>query len=200
MYKIPYTYTNKSKIVFYLMILAYFLLRLILMIQIKAYKLEGYEVFLLPTIIYYLTIFIVLTAIFFGYKFFFTTYDENTITYHNILLKRSASIELDKIKYAVFSKNGVHFYKTDNPAPADKPEFTIPFFRLGIIDAVPINNFFERLIDRNTIRIEKQFKVLPGYSKPWTIVALVYAFLTFCVLIISMQLLYTVIILFQTFH
>lgn len=200
MYKIPYTYTNKSKIVFYLMILAYFILRLILMTQIKAYNLEGYEVFLLPTILYYLTIFIVLTAIFFGYKFFFTTYNEETITYHNILLKRATSIQLDDVRYAVFSKSGVRLYKTDSPAPSDKPDFTIPFFRLGIIDAVPINNFFERLIDRNTIRVEKQFKVLPGYSKAWTILALVYAFLTFCILIISMQLLYTVIILFQTFH
>lgn len=200
MYKIPYTYTNKSKIVFYLMVLAYFVLRLILMIQIKVYKLEGYEVFLLPTILYYLIIFIVLTGIFFGYKFFFTTYNEDTVTYHNILLKRSASIQLDEVRCAIFGKNGVHLYKTDTPDSAEKPDFTIPFFRLGIIDAVPINNFFERLISRNTIRIEKHFKVLPGYSKSWTILALVYAFLTFCILIISMQLLYTVIILFQTFH
>ena len=200
MYKIPYTYTNKSKTVFYLMISAYFILRLILMVQIKVYNLEGYEVFLLPTILYYLTIFIVLTAIFFGYKFFFTTYNEETITYHNILLKRAASIQLDDVRYAIFGKNSVRLYKTNSPAPSDKPDFTIPFFRLGIIDAVPINNFFERLISRNTIRVEKQFKILPGYSKSWTILALVYAFLTFCILIISMQLLYTVIILFQTFH
>ena len=200
MYKIPYTYTNKSKIIFYLMLLAFFILRLVLMVQIKTYNLEGYEVFLLPTILYYLIIFVVLTGIFFGYKFFFTTYDEKTITYHNILLKRSASIQIDEIKYARFSKNGVHLYRKEHPVSTDQPDFTIPFFRLGIIAAVPINNFFERLIERKTIRIEKQFKVLPGYSKAWTLLAVLYAFLTFCILIISMQPLYTIIILFQTFH
>ena len=105
MYKIPYTYTNKSKIVFYLMISAYFILRLILMVQIKVYNLEGYEVFLLPTILYYLTIFIVLTAIFFGYKFFFTTYNEETITYHNILLKRAASIDKGACIFGYYVKD-----------------------------------------------------------------------------------------------
>ncbi len=200
MYKIPYTYTNKSKIIFYLMLLAYFVLRLILMVQIKAYHLDGYEVFLLPTILYYLIIFIVLTAVFFGYKFFFTTYDETTITYHNILRKRATSISLTEVQYAVFSKNGVHLYKTAAPDADAKPDLTIPFFRLGIIDAVPINHFFERLLARDTIRVEKQFKILPGYSKAWTLLSLFYAFLTFCILIISMQPLYTVIILFQTFH
>ena len=129
MYKIPYTYTNKSKIVFYLMILAYFLLRLILMIQIKAYKLEGYEVFLLPTIIYYLTIFIVLTAIFFGYKFFFTTYDENTITYHNILLSWMKLSMLSSVKMACT------FIKQIIPHPPTSR--TLPSHFSGLVLSMP---------------------------------------------------------------
>ena len=42
MYKISYTYTNKAKIVMYLMLVAAGILRLVLVTEIKVYNIEGY--------------------------------------------------------------------------------------------------------------------------------------------------------------
>lgn len=84
----------------------------------------------------------------------------------------------------------------------DKPDLFIPFFRFGIIQAIPVNAFFETLIEKRKtqdLQIEKEFKVLPGYTRIWNLVSLVYAFLSFCLLIVAMEPLYTVIVLFQNF-
>ena len=106
MYKISYTYTNKAKIVMYLMLVAAGILRLVLVTEIKVYNIEGYEVYLLPTYLYYFVLFAILTGIFFGYKFFYSLYDENMITYYNVLFNRSKSMAMDDIKFADFGRKG----------------------------------------------------------------------------------------------
>lgn len=196
---IPYTCTNKAKLLFYVMIVALCLLRLTIIIQIKAYDLEGYQVYLLPTLLYYGILLVVITALFFGYKFFYTIYDEENIVYHNALFKKTRSMEFDQIKYARFGRRGVQLYSVCAPDKKAKPDLFIPFFRLGIIEAIAANDFFENLIDRKGIVIEKTFKVLPGYSKPWNLISALYALLTICMLIISMEPLYTIIVLYQSF-
>ena len=70
MYKISYTYTNKAKIVMYLMLVAAGILRLVLVTEIKVYNIEGYEVYLLPTYLYYFVLFTILTGIFLDINFF----------------------------------------------------------------------------------------------------------------------------------
>lgn len=197
MNKIFYTFTNKSKFLFYLMILVLCLLRLALMIEIKIFQLEGYQVFLLPTIVYYFVLFALITGLFFGYKFFFAEYDDHKISYRNLLLNRSRTISFDSVKKIRFGKKGIHFYDCAAPSRDSRPLLFIPFFRLGIVDAISVNDFFETVLDRGTISVEKTFKVLPGYSKPWTLLSLFYAFLSFCMLIICAEPLYTVIVLFQ---
>ena len=202
LHKIPYTYTNKSKQVFYLMIVALLILRLILMGEIYFFDLKGYDVYLLPTVLYYLVLFIIVTGIFFGYKFFFTLYDEEKIVYCNLLLKKSSSIDFSEIAFARFGRRGIALYRSPSPGEKNKPDLFIPFFRFGIIQAIPVNAFFETLIEKRKtqdLQIEKEFKVLPGYTRIWNLVSLVYAFLSFCLLIVAMEPLYTVIVLFQNF-
>lgn len=199
MFRINYVYTNKSKIILYLMIVALLLIRATVVFQIKIYQLEGYEVYLLPTLLYNLVLFAIITAVFFGYKFFFTEYNTDTVTYHNVLFNRSRSINLNQVRHIRFGKTGVHLYRCAAPKKKEKADLFIPFFRLGIIDAISINRFFETLIACPDFTVEKTFKVLPGYSKPWTLVSMLYALLAFCFLIICMEPLYTVIVLFHSF-
>lgn len=202
LHKIPYTYTNKAKQVFYFMIIAFLILRLALMAEIYFFHLEGYQVYLLPTFFYYLILFALITGLFFGYKFFFTLYDEQKITYHNLLLRRSVTLSFSEIGYARFGRKGISLYRNISPEPKERPDLYIPFFRLGIIQAIPVNAFFETLIEKKktqNIHIEKTFTVLPGYTKIWNFVSLGYALLSFCLLIVAMEPLYTIIVLFQKF-
>ena len=48
MKKIPYTFSTKSKQIFYFTIMVYFLLRLVVIVEIKLFRLDGYEVYLGP--------------------------------------------------------------------------------------------------------------------------------------------------------
>lgn len=196
---IPYTCTNKAKFLFYIMIMVLGLLRLTIIVQIKIYSLEDYEVYLLPTLFYYSLLFAIITGLFFGYKFFYTTYDDDKIVYHNVLFKKTATIHFQQIKYALFSKRGIYLYKTSSPVKGSKADMFIPFFRLGLIQAIPVNDFFETLIEKRHIAIKKTFKVLPGYTKSWNLVSMGYALLTICMLIICLEPLYTVIVLYQSF-
>lgn len=199
MSRVKYVYTSKSKLILYLMLVALLLIRTTVVVQIKIYELKGYEVYLLPSFLYTFVLFSIITAVFFGYKLFFAEYNDTTVTYHNILLNRNRSIELKSIRYVLFSRTGIRFYHNSVPSKDERADLFIPFFRLGIIDAVSVNGLFEALIAHPDIKVEKTFKVLPGYSKPWVIVSMLYALLAFCVLIICMEPLYTVIVLFESF-
>ena len=199
MHKISYTYTNKAKIILYLMIVALCLLRLTLLVQIKLYRLEDYEVYLLPSLLYYFIIISVFTLCFFGYKFFYTVYNDHEITYCSVLRNKKYSITLDHIGFVRFDRRGI--FLCEDAAHGDRESclLFIPFFRFGIIDALSVNSFFEFLLTQEHIQIQKTFKVLPGYGKSWMILSLLYSLISFCLLIVSMEPLYTVIVLYQTF-
>jgi hypothetical protein len=181
------------------MTMAYFALRLIISIQIKIYNIEGYEVYLLPTILYYLVIFMVVTGVFWCFKFFYTIYDDEKITYYNRIMRREVTVKFTDIKYVIFGKNGVKLYRELNPSSNESADLFIPFFRFGIIDAISINELFEKLINTEHIKVEKAFKVLPGYTKKWRIVSMMYSLLAFSVLILCITPLRTVMVLFAAY-
>lgn len=197
MKKINYIFTNKAKFLLYIMSMVYFALMLIVSIQIKIYDIEGYEVYLLPTILYYILIFGAVTFVFWCFKFFYTTYDDEKITYHNRIIRSETTVNFDDIRHVIFDKKGVKFYKTLNPALEDKADLFIPFFRLGLIDAISINELFEKVINIEHIKVEKKFKVLPGYTKKWRIVSMIYSILACSVLILCITPLQTIITLFS---
>ncbi|MGC2873288.1 hypothetical protein ACPW7J_11775 [Ihubacter sp. rT4E-8] len=199
MKKIPYTFSTKSKQIFYFVIMFYFLLRLTVIVEMKLFQVEGYIVYLSLTLLYYAVIFAAVTFIFFGYKFFSTIYDDNAVTYQNHILRRSRTIQLSEIHFARLDTWGIHLFREETPNSNSKPALTIPFFRMGVIRAIPVNDFFELLIAQPQIKIEKKFKVLPGYTKKWQFISILYAFLAICMLLVCMTPLYTVIVLYQSF-
>lgn len=78
-----------------------------------------------------------------------------------------------------------------------KPVFFLPFFRGGIIEAVDANDFYLFLRAKTGLSVSKTFKVLPGYSKRWMAVSILYAFLAIAVFINCNTPVYTIIILYQ---
>lgn len=180
MKKIKYRYTNLPKQVLFFGAFVYVAMLAVIMAEIAIFKLEGfYEEtnFFLTTLLYAFYIFVLLCLLR-QYKFFYGEYDENTLIYHNKLLRKSREFNLSDAKLAVFDTFGIKFYADTNINPTtDKPLFFFPFFRGGIIDAISVNNFYKFLLEKEDMQVIKNFKVLPGYTKKWRIIAFAYAFL-----------------------
>lgn len=178
MKRINYRYTNLPKQILIFAALAYVVMMAVIMAEIAIFKLEGFyeETNFLLTIPLYLVYFCVLFAFLRQYKFFYGEYDENTLVYHNKLLRKEKSFNLSGAKLAVFDTFGIKFYADANINPdTDKPIFFFPFFRGGIVEAVSLNNFYKALLEREDMQVIKNFKVLPGYTKKWKIVSFIYA-------------------------
>ena len=113
------------------------------------------------------------------------------------LLRKQREFRFSEAGSAFFGSRGVNFYEKENPdVKNDKPLFYLPFFRGGIINAVQINNFYKYLKDRGDMKIYKSFKVLPGYTKKWKLVAVCYLFLAIIIFMNCTTPLTTVIVLF----
>lgn len=180
MKKIQYHYTNIAKQVFFIVCFIYVALNFTVMMEIAIFKLDKYyEAMNVPiTIILYVSILIFLIVLFISYKFCYSVYDEHHITYYNRLLKGQRELYYSQARVAVFSTMGVKFYSSDEAAQANKkPLFFLPFFRFGKIEPIHINNFYKLLKGNETIKVIKKFKVLPGYSKKWTFVTILYGIL-----------------------
>ncbi len=194
MNRIRYTFTNKAKIMFFVTVMLLFLLRFIITLQIKFYGIDGYTVYITPTLIYYGIIFLAIIIIFFCYKCFITTYDSNEIVYTNYLLRRSRRISVDEVRYALLDWKGIHLRRSADEGEPDA--LTIPFFRGGVINPFDADKFFRMLLSNKNIKVTKTFKTLPGYTKKWRWVSIIYAILAICTLLASANYLYTVIVLF----
>ncbi len=192
---ISYHYTNTMKQLMISSIMLYFLLRLVIIGEIVIFDIPGYDVNILFTVVLYVIIFAALMTLLLGYKFCYTLYDDNTITYYNRLLKKERSIEINDIKKVVLGKRGVNFYKEDS----DESAFFIPFFRGGIIEALEINNFYTKIKAAEGIHVIKDFKVLPGYGKPFVALKVLYVFLAILIFLNCFTPLATIIILYQSF-
>ena len=110
---------------------------------------------------------------------FVVSYDENTISYENKILRRKTSINFSDAKYVLMNKKGIYFYKTE--AISDGELLKIPFYRFGKLDALQANGLFKKLIANQSIKVKKEFKVLPGYESYWKIADLVYGLLSLLV-------------------
>jgi hypothetical protein len=110
---------------------------------------------------------------------FVVSYDENTVSYENKILRRKTSINFSDAKYVLMNKKGIYFYKTE--ASSDGELLKIPFYRFGKLDALQANGLFKKLIANQSIKVKKEFKVLPGYESYWKIADLVYGLLSLLV-------------------
>ena len=180
MKKIGYHYTNLAKQILIIICFLYTLLRFLIMLEIMVFKLDGYYDNLnIPlTLLLYAVLFLLLLILFRGHKICISTYDENTLTYYNTLLRKSKSLDLSTVKLAVFDTFGVKFYDhQDADYKSEKPMFFLPFFRDGIVEALDIDAFFKMMKAREGVKVVKTFKVLPGYTKKWTAVTVLYGFI-----------------------
>lgn len=180
MNKIQYHYTNFAKQAFFAICFIYALLRFLIMAEIVLFKIEGYyQATNIPlTLLMYLAIFSIIITLFRGHRFCYSTYNENQLTFHNNLLRKTRSLELKNAKVAVFDTRGVSFYSSPSENfSQETPVFFLPFFRYGIIEAVQINRFYKMLKEMPDMQVIKRFKVLPGYSKKWNFVTIAYGFL-----------------------
>lgn len=200
MKKIQYHYTNTAKQLFIGVAFLYTLLRFLVMLEIIIFKIDGYyEATNIPlTILLYAVLFTLVIAVFRGHRFCYSLYDDNRLIYKNTLLRKQKVLDLNTVNLAVLDTFGVKFYKNgDADAKKDKPDFFLPFFRDGIIEAVHIDKFYRMLKEREDIHVVKNFTVLPGYSKKWRFVTIGYGILAFSLFLNCITPLTAVIVLFQ---
>ena len=195
MNRISYQYTNVYKQIFLILYMFYLLLCASVIAEIVIFDIPGYEIKVLNGLLIYSMLMITIFFIFRGYKFFYTTYNGEKITYHNILLRRSRSIDIDSVRKIIFYKKGVKFYTTD----FKNSSLYIPFYRGGIIDAIEIDKFYKTVKTKNNIEVIKEFRILPGYGKLATILKVIYIFLTVYAFLSCIKPLVTIIVLFQNF-
>ncbi len=200
MNKIQYHYSHTAKQAFILTLLIYTFLRFLIMTEIIIYKIDKYyEATNVPlTILLYVVLFTLLICLFCSHKFCYSTYDDDTLTYRNSLLRKSKTLQLSSVKAAVFDTMGVKFYTAEHGSSEDKPDFFLPFFRGGIVQALQIDKFYKKMKADENIRVYKSFKVLPGYTKKWKILAVIYGFLAVITFMSCATPLTVVIVLFQS--
>ncbi len=179
MNKIAYYYTSMSKQVFIILTTLFFLSRLAVFTAAIALNISGYaqQYNWSATFVLYLLYFAVCAFFFAGYKMFYTTYDDVLVTYHNRILRKSKSVDLTNVRKALLNKKGIYLYQD----ASETPSLFIPFWRLGYISPVGVNNFYMLLLDKG-LEIKKTFTVLPGTGKIRKVSSVIYTGLALLVL------------------
>lgn len=180
MNRIIYRPTSTLRQVFLILSSILILLRYSINWEVKIHKLKYHAVINMPlTTLLYAALFILLIFLIVLNLKFVVSYDENTISYENKILRRKTSINFSDAKYVLMNKKGIYFYKTE--ASSDGELLKIPFYRFGKLDALQANGLFKKLIANQSIKVKKEFKVLPGYESYWKIADLVYGLLSLLV-------------------
>lgn len=178
--RIIYRPTSTLRQVFLILSSILILLRYSINWEVKIHKLKYHDVINMPlTTLLYAALFILLIFLIVMNLKFVVSYDENTISYENKILRRKTSINFSDAKYVLMNKKGIYFYKTE--ASSDGELLKIPFYRFGKLDALQANGLFKKLIANQSIKVKKEFKVLPGYESYWKIADLVYGLLSLLV-------------------
>lgn len=180
MNRIIYRPTSTLRQVFLILSSILILLRYSINWEVKIHKLKYHDVINMPlTTLLYAALFILLIFLIVLNLKFVVSYDENTISYENKILRRKTSINFSDVKYVLMNKKGIYFYKTE--AISDGELLKIPFYRFGKLDALQANALFKKLIANQSIKVKKEFKILPGYESYWKIADLVYGLLSLLV-------------------
>ena len=180
MNRLIYRPTSTLRQVFLILSSILILLRYSINWEVKIHKLKYHDVINMPlTTLLYAALFILLIFLIVLNLKFVVSYDENTISYENKILRRKTSINFSDAKYVLMNKKGIYFYKTE--ASSDGELLKIPFYRFGKLDALQANGLFKKLIANQSIKVKKEFKVLPGYESYWKIADLVYGLLSLLV-------------------
>lgn len=180
MNRILYIPTSTLRQVFLILSSILVLLRFSINLEVKIHKLKYHDVINMPlTTLLYAALFILLVFLIVLNLKFVVSYDENTISYENKILRRKTSINFSDAKYVLMNKKGIYFYKSETSSYGEL--LKIPFYRFGKLDALQANALFKKLIANQSIKVKKEFKILPGYESYWKIADLVYGLLSLLV-------------------
>lgn len=180
MNRIIYRPTSTLRQVFLILSSILVLLRFSINLEVKIHKLKYHDAINMPlTTLLYAALFILLVFLIVLNLKFVVSYDENTISYENKILRRKTSINFSDAKYVLMNKKGIYFYKSETSS--DGELLKIPFYRFGKLDALQANALFKKLIANQSIKVKKEFKILPGYESYWKIADLVYGLLSLLV-------------------
>ncbi|MCI8608853.1 MAG: hypothetical protein HFE73_04340 [Firmicutes bacterium] len=209
MHKITYHYSALPKQTWFYAGILYLVLSSIVSVQVEMYRVPGFyesQNLLLALIANGLgMIFFFLLS--FGHYVCYAEYDDEKIVYHNRLLRKTRTFFYKDATAVIFDKRGVKFYDDNKKlANKEKPLFFLSFFRDGKIEAIPINQFYQKMQQREAainepdkFKVYKTFKVLPGYGRNWKYLSFAYACLTLLVLMNCMRPLAVILGLMQAF-
>ena len=180
MNRIIYRPTSTFRQVFLILLSILVILRYAINLEVKIHKLKYHDVINLPlTTILYAALFILLVFLICLNLKFIIYFNDNSVSYENRLLRRKTSIQFSEVRYVLMNKKGIYFYKSE--ANSDVELLKIPFYRFGKLDALQANGLFKKLIANQSIKVKKEFKILPGYESYWKIADLVYGLLSLLV-------------------
>lgn len=179
MEKIQYYYPSMSKQVFLILLMLLIAARFTIFLEVIFFDINDYTSTynIGASLLLYLFYLVICLFFFFGYKFFYTTYNEDEIIYHNCILRKTKRIDFHRISKAVLGKRGITLYEKEGESAL----FFLPFFRLGLISPVGVDGFYKLLKAKN-LSIEKQFTILPGHGISRKIASVVYSCLALFVL------------------
>lgn len=182
MKKIRYYYSSMSKQVFLILSMLFVLARFVLFLEVIFFDINGYagQYNIFASVLLYLVYFLPLLFFSTGYRFFYTLYDEDKVTYCNRLLKKETSLSFASVEKAILDRKGIHLFCKGR----SESDLSIPFFRFGVISPAGADDFYKLLKQKN-IPLEKKFTILPGHepSRRWR--GLVYS----CLALLSLALL-----------
>lgn len=202
MRKIEYTFTTLMRQIFFIAIFANALIQIAVVTEVLVFKIDKYYQSLNFTATYliYALVVILVIALFFQHRLFYSEYTPEELTYKNILLRKSHSIRFEDIDTVVCDTFNAYFYKKENPKrEKSDADFKLPFFRGGKIEILDFDKLLKFMAGKG-INIIKTYKIMPGYSKKMWITSLVYGLFTAVVVANCATPLYTVIILYTRFH
>ncbi len=193
MQKITYRYSALSKQTWFYAGMLYLALLSVVYILVAAYHVEGYYEDMNLTLNLLanaagMAFFYLLSL---GHHVCYSEYDGEKITYHNRLLRKSRTFRYDDAQAVIFDRRGIKFYKDEQALiNKEEPDFYVPFFRDGKVEAVQLNGFFKMIKDREerlaeegrSFKVYKTFKIVPGYGRNWKYLSFAYACLTLLVL------------------
>ncbi len=209
MQRLTYHYSALSKQTWFYAGMLYLALSSVVSIQLQLYKVPGYyesqNLLLALTANALGIVFFLLLSL--GHYTCYAEYDEEKIVYHNRLLRKQRTFFFRDASAVIFDNRGIKFYDDNEKLiHKEKPLFFISFFRDGKIEAIPLNQFYHKMQQREAeteapaqFKVYKTFKVVPGYGRKWKYLSFAYACLTIWVFMNCMKPLSVILGLMQTF-
>ncbi|MCQ2547403.1 MAG: hypothetical protein MJ145_00155 [Clostridia bacterium] len=185
--EISYTYTSIPRQIFILSLMLYCLVSMASRI-VYSINTEGYaDIVNLPFIIVLSVFWLVVGFVFLrSYTLFTGSFTSTRLVLKTKFIKKDKVLEFSDVKYAIFDKKGVKFFKKGNKKNSLlNPDFYLPYYKLGKINKESVEELYELLSENKKITVQKNYDEMNVYSMKWKIIAIVFAALAVVFVLIS---------------